>query len=151
LDHRTGAGQRIDSPETTRSERNVALSQGLQAAIAKWKPLSGDPNPEAWGFPSETLKTPLSKDNCRRRWIVPSLKTIGLEWVSFQVMRGAHASLMRELDVDPKVVADQLGHSLDVNLNVYTQTALASRKEAVDALERVLKQPTRANQPSRVR
>jgi integrase len=50
-------------------------------------------------------------------------------------MRRTHASLMRELDVDPKVVADQLGHTLDVNLNVYTQASLERRKQAVDALE----------------
>lgn len=45
---------------------------------------------------------------------------------------------MRELDVDPKVVADQLGHTLDVNLNVYTESNLGRRKEAVDALESAL-------------
>jgi hypothetical protein len=37
---------------------------------------------------------------------------------------------MRELDVDPKIVADQLGHSVDVNLNVYTKTAIGLRKKA---------------------
>jgi hypothetical protein len=26
--------------------------------------------------------------------------------------------------VDPKIVADQQGHTLDVNMNVYTQTSL---------------------------
>ncbi len=57
--------------------------------------------------------------NCWRRWIAPRLKRVGLEWVNFQVMRRTHSSLMRELKVDPKTVADQLGHSVDVNLNVY--------------------------------
>jgi hypothetical protein len=42
---------------------------------------------------------------------------------------------MRGLNVDPKVVADQLGHTLDVNLNVYTATALETRKQAVNSLE----------------
>ena len=28
---------------------------------------------------------------------------------------------MRDQNVDPKVVADQQGHTLDVNLNVYTE------------------------------
>jgi hypothetical protein len=42
---------------------------------------------------------------------------------------------MREKDIDPKVVADQLGHTLDVNLNVYTQTSLKRRIEAVETLE----------------
>jgi hypothetical protein len=43
---------------------------------------------------------------------------------------------MRELNVDPKLVADQQGHTLDVNINVYTQ--LASRIEAVNTLESAL-------------
>ena len=42
---------------------------------------------------------------------------------------------MNDLKVDPKIVADQLGHSLDVSQNVYTQSALKRRKEAVDSLE----------------
>jgi hypothetical protein len=33
-----------------------------------------------------------------------------------------------------KVVADQQGHTLDVNLNVYTETSLESRIEAVETL-----------------
>jgi hypothetical protein len=57
---------------------------------------------------------------------------------------------MRELKVDPKVVADQLGHSVDVNLNVYSKTALGLRKKAVDALERVLEHPDSAESPSRI-
>ena len=86
----------------------------------------------------ETCKIPLAKDNRWRRWIAPRLKAEGLEWVDFQVMRRTHASLMRELQVDPKVVADQLGHSVDVDLNVYAQTGLGQRKEAVTALESAL-------------
>ena len=52
-----------------------------------------------------------------------------------QVLRRTHSSLMREKNVDPKVVADQLGHTLDVNLNVYTQTSLERKIEAVETLE----------------
>ena len=130
---------KIDSPKTYQSKRSVALSQGLQAAVAEWKALSADPGPEEWVFPSETRKTPLAKDNCWRRWIAPRLKPVGLEWVNFQVMRRTHASLMRELKVDPKTVADQLGHSVDVDLNVYTTTALGPRKEALNAFESALR------------
>jgi integrase len=81
---------KIDTPKTNQSRRSVALSQGLQSAIARWKSLSGDPGPESWVFPSETLKTPLSKDNCWRRWIAPRLKEAGLEWVNFQLTRRTH-------------------------------------------------------------
>jgi hypothetical protein len=42
---------------------------------------------------------------------------------------------MHDLGVDPKVVADQQGHTLDVNMNVYTESSLKSRIEAVETLE----------------
>ena len=75
------------------------------------------------------------KDGLWRRHVRPKLKAKGLEWVNFQVLRRTNASLMREENVDPKVVADQLGHTLDVSLNVYTQTTLERRLEAVETLE----------------
>ena len=124
---------KIDSPKTGR--RIVALSKRLQETVAQWREQSGYPGPEEWVFPSENTKSPLAKDNCWHRMIKPKLKKVDLDWVNFQVMRRTHASLMRELDVDPKLVADQLGHSVDVNLNVYTKTGLNLRKKALDALE----------------
>ena len=45
---------------------------------------------------------------------------------------------MNELNVDPKVVADQLGHTLDVNQNVYARAGLHRRKAAVEILEAAL-------------
>jgi len=42
---------------------------------------------------------------------------------------------MKERGVDPKLVADQQGHTVDVNQNVYTITSLKSRLEAVETLE----------------
>ena len=41
---------------------------------------------------------------------------------------------MRESGADPKTVADNMGHALDVNQNI-TQTPLNMRKKAVVALE----------------
>ncbi|HMD21706.1 MAG TPA: hypothetical protein VKH40_15375 [Alloacidobacterium sp.] len=45
---------------------------------------------------------------------------------------------MKELGVDPKWVADQLGHSLDVSQNVFTQVSVEQRLEAVQQLESAL-------------
>jgi hypothetical protein len=42
---------------------------------------------------------------------------------------------MRELGVDPKVVANPMGHDLNVNLNVYTRTPIETKLEAVDVLD----------------
>jgi integrase len=91
--------------------------------------------PDEWLFPSETLTTPLAKDNAWRRHISPGLEAISLGWVNFQILRRSHSSLMHDQEIDPKVVADQQGHTLDVNLNVYTQTPLERRIEAVQPLE----------------
>jgi integrase len=91
------------------------------------------------GFPSEKLTTPLRKDNCWRRGFAPRLKAVRLSWVNFQVMRRTHSSLLKELDVDPQVRAEQMGHTVDVNENVYTRTSLERRRETVNKLESALR------------
>jgi hypothetical protein len=45
---------------------------------------------------------------------------------------------LKELDVDPHVRAEQMGHTVDVNENVYTITSLKRRKDAVNALEKAI-------------
>ena len=129
---------RVDSPKSSHSKRKAALAEGLLAEIVEWRAVSLDPAPDAWVFPSETGSTPLSRDNLWRRRIGPRLAAVGLDWVDFHVTRRTHSSLMNELHDDPKLVADQLGHTLDVNQNVYTRASVARRKEAVDALENAL-------------
>jgi integrase len=125
---------KIDTPKTRTSKRVIALSGGVREDIAAWRTFVLDDGPDAWVFPSEK-QTPLSRDNVWRRFIQPKFEEVGLEWASFQVMRRTHSTLMNELKVDPKLVADQLGHTLDVNQNVYTIPNLARRQEAVEMLE----------------
>jgi integrase len=83
--------------------------------------------------------TPLSKDNCWRRVMLPALAKVGLGWANFLVMRRTHATLMKALGADGKLVADQLGHSLDVSQNVYTQSTVESRLGIVNQLEKSLR------------
>ena len=129
----------IDSPKSSYSVRWAALSDGLRSAIAEWRSAALDTDPDAWVFPSEKLITPIRKDNCWRRHFLPGLKTVGLGWVNFQVMRKTHSCLLKELDVDPQVRAEQMGHTVDVNENVYTRTSLERRREAVNKLESALR------------
>jgi integrase len=129
---------RIDSPKTSHSLRKAALAAGLLDDIREWKGISLNNSDDGWVFPSETGKTPMSRDNLWRRHMRPQLTSAGLGWVDFHVMRRTHATLMNEIHDDPKMVADQLGHTLDVSQNVYTRASVARRKEAVDALESAL-------------
>ncbi len=129
--------QKIDTPKTDNSYRQAALSEGLLAEIEGWRLLAVDTRESAWVFPSENM-TPLAKDNCWRRHMEPKLAKVSLGWANFLVMRRTHATLMKALKQDPKLVADQLGHSLDVNQNVYTQSSVESRLDMVNQLEKSL-------------
>lgn len=62
-----------------------------------------------------------------------------MEWVDVHILRRTHSTLMNELGVDPKVISDQLGHTLDVNRSVYTRVSVLWRKLAVGTLETALK------------
>jgi len=124
----------LDSPKTRQSVRKVALPQELCAELQAWCASLPEQGPDAWVFPSERLTTPINKDNLWQRNIAPVLAAAGLDWVNFQVFRRTHATLMRESGADPKLVADNMGHLLGVNLDVYTKTTLPMRHEAVEAL-----------------
>jgi integrase len=128
----------IDTPKTAKSVRKAAFSEGLLTDLSAWMNYMPNTGSSGWLFPSENLTSPLSRDNLWRRCSRPKLKSIGLDWVNFQVLRRTHSTLMRELNVDPKLVADQQGHAVDVNLNVYAQTPVALKKQAVDGLESAL-------------
>jgi hypothetical protein len=62
----------------------------------------------------------------------------GRAWLGEFSCDAADARVMKALGVDGKLVADQLEHSLDVNQNVYTQSPVESRREAVNKLEQSL-------------
>ena len=108
---------------------------GVQADLKEWLANSPDTGSDGWLFPSENLKTPIDSDNVMMRHIRPRLKSVGLEWVDYRVMRRTHSTLMNQLKIDPVLVADQQGHGVDVNLNVYRQGLLPDRLEAVGVLE----------------
>ena len=138
--HRLYRGK-LDSPKTERSKRTVALSASTGELLKAWRLQQASAEPDAWVFPSARMTTPLGRDSAWRWWIAPKLKTVGLEWATFQIMRRTHASLSRQAGIDPKLVADQLGHGLGVNLDVYTVAALDRRQDAVEVLEASLVHP----------
>lgn len=125
----------LDTPKTAKSVRQAAVSPGLQEELNLWLRSSPDTGLQGWLFPSEQLTTPMGADNLMARNIRPRLKAVGLGWVDYRVMRRTHASLMNDRGVSPKLIADQQGHTVDVNLNVYASSSVESRIEAVQQLE----------------
>jgi len=128
----------VDTPKTKRSVRKIGLPPGVVTDLASWRTVSRDTGVDAWVFPSERSTTPLSRDNLWRRNIQPKLAEVGLGWASFQVMRRTYSSLSREAGADRKVVADQMGHGIGVNLDEYTITSLDQLTAATVKLEAYL-------------
>jgi hypothetical protein len=89
-----------------------------------WRAASGNPPTGAWVFPSETGITPVAKDNLWKGHFKPRLESVGLEWVNFLVLRKAHSCMGSKEDIDPQVRAEQMGHPVDVNQNVYTRSSI---------------------------
>ena len=71
-----------------------------------------------------------------------------MDWVNFQVLRSTQASLGHKEGIDPKVAADQRGHTIGVAIDTYIQTDLESRLEAVTKLEAAIEEPVAAKVPS---
>jgi integrase len=124
----------IDTPKTRRSVRKIGLPPGIIGDLASWRSISLQCGEDDWVFPSERL-TPISRDNLWRRTIQPRLEKIGLGWASFQIMRRTFSSLTREVGADRKVIADQMGHGIGVNLDEYTITNLDQLTAATAKLE----------------
>jgi integrase len=125
----------IDRPKTRRSTRTVALSKSTSLLLKEWRRQQQSTEPDEWVFPSAKASRPIGRDNVWRRFVQPKLKPLNLGWASFQIMRRTHATLSREARIDPKLVADQLGHGLGVSLDVYTIAGLPQRQTAVETLE----------------
>ena len=124
----------LDTPKNGKT-REGAILDGTLELLMEWRGLARDRNPEAFVFPSENLKTPLSPDNVWRRSMKPELERIGLGWATFQVLRKTNASLSKKAGVDPKVASDQRGHGIGVSLEVYTSSDLEQKRDALKKLE----------------
>ena len=112
----------------------MGLSPGTIAELNVWRMLLLKQDPESYLFPTER-DTTLRRDNVWYRDIPPKLKSVGLEWATFQVLRRTNASLSRRAKIDDKVAADQRGHELGVSLEVYSISGVQQEIDAAKRLE----------------
>jgi len=128
----------IDTPKSAKGVRIAALSTGVQDDLNTWRALSPNTTPDAWMFASENKNAPLWATNLWFDHVRPTLDTLGLSWVNYQVLRRSAASLMNQLGIEGKTVSDQLGHHLDVSQNIYTQAGIQQQTNAVNRLDDAL-------------
>lgn len=128
----------IDSPKSENSRRIVPFSGSVKRVLDEYPAILPDRSPQAWLFPSENPATAVSYLNVFRMRIHPALSKIGLDWVNFQVMRRTAANNLKEVERDPRVRADIMGHSVNVHENEYRQSSMKEKRRAMRRLgERV--------------
>lgn len=124
----------LDIPKNERSARQVALTCGTKLLLQWWVEASFLTREDAWLFPSEK-GTPLRRDNVWKRYMLPRLEPIGLDWATFQIMRRTFASLSKKVGVDAHTRSAQMGNTVDVNENEYAVTSFEQKLAAVRLLE----------------
>jgi integrase len=127
-------------PKTPKSKREIPLTSRTAALLAEYRKLLVDDRPEAWLFPSEKIKTPMSYSNVLYRYIKPALRRCGLGMINYQAMRRTFATQGHASGVDVKTRSDLMGNTVDVNNNVYTQTPFDAKQKAMKKLEKRLLQ-----------
>lgn len=125
----------IDTPKGRKGKdtsREAALAPSLAIDLETWRQFAI--SADAYVFPTEK-GTPIQYSNLMEDFIRPALKKVDLGWVNFQVMRRTWSNLSKEAGVDAKVSADQLGHSVKVDMSEYTKSSAAQKDEAVRKFE----------------
>jgi integrase len=121
-------------PTKNRRVRLVGIDFEIFDRLERWIEPLPDRSADAWVFPSERVVTALLPGNVLRRWISPRLQPIGLDWINFAVLRRSHSSLHQDRGTDPKIIADQQGHGLDVHMMEYVDSHLDRKRNATAAL-----------------
>src|SRR5690606_24522579 len=64
---------------------------------------------------------PIDKGNLARRDFKPLLERAGLPSIRFHDLRHSAASILLEMEVHPKIVAEMLGHSqISITMDIYS-------------------------------
>lgn len=136
----------IDTPKTNNSIRTIALPKSVAADLNAWREQRHANAPEDWLFPSENDK-PLWANTLWYDCIKPALRTIGLGWVNYQVLRRTAVTLLNSTaNADPTIIAAMLGHTVDVSLNTYNKVGIERQRNAVQALDNALVSHQQATQ-----
>lgn len=130
---------RLDTPKTSNGVRTVALPTSVAKDMTEWRNLSPNTDPDAWVFPSENGNTPVWANNVWYDKIRPTLATLDLAWVNYQVLRRSAVTMLNATgDADATVVAAICGHTVDVSLNTYNKVSLERQRAAIQQLDNAL-------------
>lgn len=150
--NRAGGGFYFAEPKTSRSRRRIPLSEELQNQLARHKTnqnvqrLKTGP---AWQdhnlIFSTNIGTPILLSNLTKRYFRPILEKAGLvkdksQRITLYSLRHTCASLLLLQGVNPKVVAERLGHAnIQLTLNTYSHILPGLQAEATERISTLLR------------
>ena len=138
----TGKGLSVGQPKTAKSRRSIALSPDAvallheirgrqiaqQVAVAEAWQHTGYVFTQASGGPVDP--NGISRD------FAGLVKAAGLPHLSLHGLRHAHATMMLEEGINPKIVSERLGHStIAITMDVYSHVLPGMQEAAVLALD----------------
>jgi integrase len=146
------------APKSEASNATIPVSAEVLARIHALKNLTVDvragravrrlpvvksSGPEDLVFQSVLKGKPMRDNNILVRHIKPAARSIGLDWVNWQVLRRSHATWLKMVGADVKDAQAQMRHSrVSTTLDVYMQFVPESQRKAVDRLFALAVPPT---------
>ncbi|MGV8168160.1 MAG: tyrosine-type recombinase/integrase [Alkaliphilus sp.] len=136
----------LKEPKTKKSKRTLPLPETTlqrlkdhkkEQTLEKLK--ARDYNDHAFVFASNN-GNPLEARNVINQYFKPLLEQVGLpRTIRLYDLRHTCATLLMASDVNPKVVAERLGHSnVSMTLNTYTHVLPGMQEEATNKLDKLL-------------
>jgi len=140
-----GQGFIFREPKTHRSTRAVALSPRTVDRLRRHRLqqleerlVAGAAYQDRDLVFATALGTPLRQSDVRSVWL-RIVSAAGLERVRFHDLRHAHATLMLQQGVHPKIVSERLGHSgIAITMDTYSHVLPGLQAEAAVQLDRLL-------------
>jgi len=132
-------------PKTHRGTRPVALSRATVERLRQHRlkqleeRLGVGPAYEDNGLVfANRLGAPVHPTNLRKVWL-QILDRTGLGRLRFHDLRHAHASLLLQQGIHPKIVSERLGHStVGITLDIYSHVVPSLQVEAANRLDELL-------------
>jgi integrase len=119
-----------DTVKRDSRKRELPLHDDLKAMIADWKRASGGKGIDLL-FPGKDGESPMWPNIWLQKRIMPTVRTVGIANVTFQIMRRTFST--EELERDPKSVQAIMGHAKpDMAANIYAQSQESKMSALLD-------------------
>ena len=126
----------VNADVVRRIERLRLLTVEVKAGLAvrKYRVVKSD-GPNDLVFQSVQKGLPLRDNNILRRFIKPAARSLGLDFVNWQVLRRSHATWLKMAGADVKDAQAQMRHAhASTTQDIYQQFVPESQRRAVDLL-----------------